>query len=85
MIEGKEIPFNTAIGDKMLMPLPVRWTDANLPYTDTYLEVIRGERLTLHIEENHAMLRISNGDEVDEDLEYSQQTHSPMVSMSLKE
>ena len=68
LIEGKEIPSTPAIGDKMLMPLPVRWTNANLPYTDTYLEVIRGERLTLHIEENHAMLRDPNGDEVDEDL-----------------
>lgn len=69
LMDGIEIPSTPAIGDKMLMPLPVRWTEPRLPYADTYLEVIRGERLTLHIEDSHVVLRDTNGDEVEEDLE----------------
>lgn len=69
LIEGKDIATTPVIGDKMLMPLPVRWTEAGLPFTETYLEVIRGERLTLHTEEldkntSFTMVLDPNGQEV---------------------
>ena len=72
LLEEKDLPTTPVVGDKLLMPLPVRWTEKGMPFTDTNLEVIRGERLTLHIDEDLFSLRDPNGVEVKHDVDVLQ-------------
>ncbi len=72
LLEDKELALTPVVGDKLLMPLPVRWTEKGLPFTDTNLEVIRGERLTLHVDEDLFSLRDPNGVEVKHDVDVLQ-------------
>jgi len=64
---GEEMIGIPATGDKILLPLPIRWKEkGRLPFTNCYLEVIRGERLTLHTWDNtkgirHTILLDPNG------------------------
>lgn len=64
LLEGNDIPSTPVVGDNLLMPLPARWANKPLPFTNTYLEVIRGERLTLHLAEGMCILQDPNGEEV---------------------
>ena len=55
------------IGDQLILPLPRRHQGSEMPYPNAFLEVIRGERLTLHTHESFgSVLFDPHGGEVTE-------------------
>jgi hypothetical protein len=67
LLASNDLPSCPTIGDKMLIHLPPTWDDTSLPFSMCFFELIRGERLTLHVHNDFTKLYDPNGMDIEDE------------------
>ena len=60
------LPTCPSIGDRLLIHLPPTWDDTSLPFSMCLFELIRGERLTLHVHDDFTHIYDPSGLDIED-------------------